>query len=521
MATGLIGRPTFGGLASGLDTNALLSGLLEIERIPLNRIQSRRAEIANERSLMRDLNTKLVALREAAQNLDNRNSAGSGASATEEFLKYTGSSTNEDIVTVSAGAGAAPGDIEIEIEQLARGARRFSTQFADADQTIALGSGQSLSIELADGDETAVPAEEPTLIEVTVGAGDAELTLQDLRDQINTNEGNGGKVRADIIRFGDDNYQLVLTTTGTGSSNAMTILGDFAFQDEVEERDAPRDAAIRLFGIEGEAGLIRRESNTIDDVLTGITFELKRVSEETDDSTPEVPEYLPETVSIEVDNEAIAEGLEAFTKAYNDVVDFIDNQFRYDENRKTAGPLAGDFTLRQVQSELRDMVSKGFSFSTNPSNPFASTVDGALGGAITNIGITIENGGRLSVDEEKLDEALALDPISVREFLSGRARTEADPDSPTGEDIPPDLFDEGFATLFATELERLVQSGDGTLARRDEAYDRRLRDFDESIERFEARLAKREESLILRFSELERVVAGLQNQQGFLSSLPS
>ena len=52
MATGLIGRPTFGGLASGLDTNALLSGLLEIERIPLNRLQSRRSEIQTQRNLV-------------------------------------------------------------------------------------------------------------------------------------------------------------------------------------------------------------------------------------------------------------------------------------------------------------------------------------------------------------------------------------------------------------------------------------------------------------------------------------
>ena len=81
------------------------------------------------------------------------------------------------------------------------------------------------------------------------------------------------------------------------------------------------------------------------------------------------------------------------------------------------------------------------------------------------------------------------------------------------------LFDEGFASLFSTQLEQLVRSGDGTLAERDNAYDRRLREFDDSISRFESRLAQREESLILRFSELERVVAGLQNQQGFLSSI--
>ncbi|GEM_PF-5933562 len=523
MATGLIGRPTFGGLASGLDTNALLQGLLEIERLPLNRIQSRRAEISNQRSLMRDLNTKLVALREAAQGLDNRNTAGTDISATEEFLQYTGSSTNEDIVTVSAGAGAAPGDIEIEVLQLARGARRFSESFATADAP-ALAEGEWIGIELADGDPTAEPPELPTRIGLGVLAGAPALSLEDVRDQINTSEDNGGKVRADILRRGDDDFQLVLTTTGTGVSNEITItgnLGALAFQTPDPDRDLAANSQIRLFGITEP---IERESNSIDDVLTGITFELNQLSEESESSPPAGPPiYLPETVTVDVDNDEIAKNLEAFTAAYNDVIRFIDNQFRYNENSKTAGPLAGDFTLRQVQSELRDMVSQGFIFTTNPSNPFAPSANGGLGGAITNIGITIESGGTLKVDREKLDEALALDPISVREFLSGRARAadDPDPDSPTGDDIPPDFWDEGFATLFSTQLEQLVRSGDGTLAERDKAFDTRLKDFDDSIQRFEARLSQREESLILKFSELERIVAGLQNQQGFLSSLPS
>ena len=47
----------------------------------------------------------------------------------------------------------------------------------------------------------------------------------------------------------------------------------------------------------------------------------------------------------------------------------------------------------------------------------------------------------------------------------------------------------------------------------------RLKEFDVSIERFERRLDLREETLIQRFSALERIVSGLQSQQGFLSSL--
>lgn len=505
MVTGLLSRPTFGGLASGLDTNALLSGLLEVERLPLNRIQSQRSEIANQRSLMRDLNSRLVALREAAQALDNRNSAGTGVAATEEFLRYAGSSTNEDVVTVSAGAGAAPGDVQVEIVQLARGSRQFSDTFADADTTAVLASGQSFLVSLDDADPDAVPPEPATRIGIAA-PDSGSLTLQDIRDQINTNEDNGGKIRADILQINEGEYRLVLTSTATGLSNQISVLGDLAFAALDPTRDDAQNAQVRLF----DSVDIERESNAIDDALTGLTFQLNRVSEQTDAGDP-----IVDTVTVEVDNDEIAEGLEAFTKAYNDVVSFIDSQFRYNEQTKSAGPLAGDFTIRQVQGELRDMISRGFSFSTNRSNPFAPSTDGALGGVITNIGITIESGGTLRVDREKLDEALALDPISVREFLSGRARAEGDPDP--ADDT--DFYDEGFAQLFATRLEDLVRSGDGTLAERDKTYEGRLREFDASIERFEARLGQREESLILRFSELERVVAGLQNQQGFLSSL--
>ncbi|MHA7838798.1 MAG: flagellar cap protein FliD N-terminal domain-containing protein, partial [bacterium] len=91
----LIGRPTFGGLSTGLDTSALIDGLLALERQPLNRIRARRAEVDEQRGLMRDLNSKLLALRTAAQEIDNRNSTGNDFSTTEELLRYSGSSTNE------------------------------------------------------------------------------------------------------------------------------------------------------------------------------------------------------------------------------------------------------------------------------------------------------------------------------------------------------------------------------------------------------------------------------------------
>ena len=509
MQTGQLGRPTFGGLASGLDTNALLEGLLNIERIPLKRIESRRAEISNQRSLMRDLNTKLLALRDAARGIDNRTTTGGQPSATEEFLRYSGSTTNDEVVTVSADSGAAPGDIDIRVDRLAQGSRRFSV--ATAANAVALSGTQSITIALPNGDANAVPPVDPTSI--LIEAGGTDLTLNDIRDQINTSADNGGKVRADVLQVSDTEFQLVINSASTGLSNELSISGDLAFEAPAADgSDNAADASFLLFGRS-----ITRESNLVTDVLSGVTLRLVGEAKlESDNVTP-----ITETVSVKVDVEEVAKGLEDFVKAYNDVQSFISNQFSVNESSNRAGPLAGDFTLRDVQRQLREIVSTGYSFETNPSNPFASTVDQALGGTITGIGLEIGAGGTLSVDKEKLQEALALDPLSVREFLSGRVRAtplnqaaiDADPT------VEPDLYDNGFAARVATQLEQIVRVGDGTLANRDEAFANRLAEFDKSISRFERRLSLREETLIARFSSLERVVSGLQSQQGYLQSL--
>ncbi len=501
----LIGRPTFGGLSTGLDTSALIDGLLALERQPLNRIRARRAEVDEQRGLMRDLNSKLLALRTAAQEIDNRNSTGNDFSTTEELLRYSGSSTNEDVVSVSASSGAAPGDIDIVVNQLARGSRRFSETFTETAAESVLTAGQSITLELPDADPDAVPPIEAT--SVTVQA-DGSLSLTDLRDQINTSADNGGKIRADILRVGDDALQLVLTTSGEGTSNQLTVTGDVPIQVPQPEDEA-QDASFVLFGRP-----ITRSSNAIDDVLSGITLQLNGLSEIDEEAGLDGsgnPIRSAETVTVEVDVEEVAASLEKFTSAYNDVVNFIGRQFTFDESTNRSGPLAGDSTLTSIQAQLREIVSRGYQFSRNPNNPFAS---GEQGGSISGIGIELGAGGTLSVDRERLEEALALDPLSVREFLSGRIGDGVDENGD-----PVEVLDPGFAQTLAARLEDIVRSGDGTLARRDEGFASRLASFDDSIARFERRLTQREETLIQRFSALETVVAGLQTQQGFLSGL--
>lgn len=531
MAASLTDRTTFGGLATGLDTNALLEGLLSLERAPLATLNTRRAEIDNQRSLMRELNSRLVALREAAQELDNRNSTGSDFSTDEEFLRYSASTSDDDIVTVSAGVGASPGEIDVTVKQIASNSRRFSEIFDSATNATVLSEGEVFTITLPNGDAEAVPPVEPTEISIEPDEDSGDLSLQALRDQINADPGNGGTVRADVLQLSEDEFRLVLTSTGTGASNELNVSGPITIDEDLTQE--ARNSVVSVFGQD-----IDRDTNLIDDILPGITIRLRGESQSIDPDNPigTLPQgateeeaetffALPrvaERITVEVDVEEVAAGLEAFATAYNEVQDFIDNQFRFNETTNESGPLSGDSTLRSVQSQLRGLVSRGYEFSQNPNNPFAPSGPNASGGTISGIGLELESGGRLSLDRTRLEEALAEDAFSVREFLTGLNRdpnNPADAIDPNNSEEEPDLFDEGFASAFSIGLEQLVRSGDGALANRDQAFADRLSDFDDSIERFESRLALREETLIARFSNLEQIVSGLQGQQSFLSGL--
>ena len=537
MATTTIsGRPTFGGLATGLDTNALLQGLLAIERQPLQRMQSRRSEVDNQRTLVRQLNTKLLALRDSARGLDNRNTNLSNVSTSEEFLKYKGSSTNADVVEVTAGKGASAGDIQIRVQQLARGSRRFSTPFTvgvgqTTDDAIALQANQTVTIALPNGRPTDTPVVEPTSI--TISAGADTLSLSDLRDRINGSIDNGGHVRADILQSSEGSFQLILTSTSTGAENELQVTGDLALQAaNLDGSDSAQNAVFHLFGQR-----IERQSNVADDVLTGVSLKLKRVAELDANDQP-----ITETVTVAVDADAIAGSLQEFVDAYNDVASFLDSQAKYNETTKTAGPLSGDSILRDVQRRLREVVSDAYRFEKNPNNPFALGVDAngktLPGGSVSGIGIEIVGNGRLKLNRERLDEVLTQDPLAVKEFMSGHEIDHVEnqkqideanawnnhlaPNAPASQrrTVPEeDRWNAGFFTNVGEQLEEIVRTGDGLLTERDKLFASRLKVFDTSIDQFNTRLALREETLVQRFSSLERIVSGLQNQQGFLSSL--
>src|SRR5262245_5374284 len=135
---------SFGGLATGLDTNKLIDQLVALERIPAERLAARQADANDRKSIVTDLVSKLTALRSARRSVD----------TPSELHAVTATSSDEARVQVTSSGAAQPAQLALRVDALASGQTNVSNMFQSVDQVIP-GAG-SIGIKLGDADEVVV-----------------------------------------------------------------------------------------------------------------------------------------------------------------------------------------------------------------------------------------------------------------------------------------------------------------------------------------------------------------------------
>ena len=60
---------SFSGLGSGLDTDSIISQLVDIERRPITLIQQRQVRLEQQKGIIQEINTGLLTLRDSAEKL--------------------------------------------------------------------------------------------------------------------------------------------------------------------------------------------------------------------------------------------------------------------------------------------------------------------------------------------------------------------------------------------------------------------------------------------------------------------
>lgn len=432
---------SFSGLASGIDTATLISSLVRLERAPIERLEAKKSDLGSVSRRLGEISKRTDALASAAKDLV-------GA---RELLGAKATSTDESKVRVSATGDATLGSFSVEVRALARAERTYSDGVAARDVAGLAGSG---TLGLSVGG---------VATDITIEASD---TLDDVARKINE---SGADVTASVLNDGTS-FRLLVAGRSTGAANAVeftesgTTLGLARPENQLV---AARDASIVVDGLE-----ITRATNRFSDVVPGVTFDLRGETTGT-----------PVGVEVERDTDATLEKLETFTKAYNELVRGISSEFAFAGAARIGNSLAGDSTLRGLQSKISGTVLQTFS-----------------GSRLADFGLRLQNDGTLELDEAEVRETLASSPDSLVSFFGANGESA------------------GFSKAL-DDLAKLYTGPDGQLKTRIDGLGSRSRDIDSQIERMERRIDKYEENMRKKFTAMELVVSNLQSQASQLGSI--
>lgn len=223
-----MGGISIGGMASGLDTKALIEQLMMIEQQPLNLIQQKKSTLNTKNQLFQTVNTRILALKGAASEL-----------TLDLNLKAKKTTTSDaNVVTAKAGAGAAASSYQLRVKQLATATTLSSA--TGAGQPLTAGDGATLLKDLkgsapitagtftfqwkdgADTTQTASIAVDPNVdtldgIFVKIQAATSDVTFA-VGDGVST---PGSENR---IVVGTPNAKSLIMGSGSDTSNFLSVM---------------------------------------------------------------------------------------------------------------------------------------------------------------------------------------------------------------------------------------------------------------------------------------------------------
>ncbi|KPQ23326.1 MAG: flagellar hook-associated protein 2 [Halomonas sp. HL-48] len=355
------------GVGSGLDLNGILGQLQEAEQQKLEPIQDS----------IETAETEITAygkLKSALSELD------SSVSQLSDASTFEGLTSNVEGGAVSAVTSndAQPGRYDVSVGNLATAGSLVTERIADiaSDESIVDGE-QSLTFDVADG----------TIDPITIADGSS---LEDIRDAVNAQ--SGGALNASIINDGEGN-RLSVNATETGAdasvlgTNFTDILsGDVVLEDSEVQQDG-QDAQLNVNGVD-----ISSSTNQVEDAIQGVTLNLNEAN-------------ASSVVTVEQDVESITDSVAGFVENFNNTRGTVDELTAFDPETEQAAALSGDSAARSVESALRSAVS--------------NSVGGDGFNALSEIGVSLQVDGTLSLDEDKLNDVVTNQPEAVSEFFTG------------------------------------------------------------------------------------------------------
>lgn len=451
---------TSAGAGSGLDLESIISASVSAKKTQLQQpLITKKQNTQITLSGIGQLKSSISAFTDVLDKL-------SAPGAFNKRAINVAQSKDDPVLKVESKSGTSNGQYNITVNKLATTSRQEGV-FDSSTTPLVTEDGQ-LAFKAGDKE-----------FKVDVKAG---YTLQDIRKQINSNSDNFG-LSANIVNTADGKAKLVIDSGVSGDGKDLVITGmgvldPLKIITPMAQTQAARSAEINVDG-----NLLKSDTNTFEDSIQDLKVTVLRVSD-----TDSNGDAKSNQVNISTDKSSVQALVKQFVEGYNTLQEKMTtlgkrNSYVGGVSQDDGGALAGDSTTRSISNFMSNMLVSPSSSSTYST--------------IFELGIKMDNKGKLSLDEEKFNKVVDKNFEQVVSLFGG---------------------EEGLAGKMNKGLKEYTKSG-GMLAQREDSLNTELRSINNKSLSISDQMVKYEASLRAQYGALDSLLVKMNNSAAALASL--
>ena len=470
-----------GGLASGMDIDSIVKDLMAAEKMPLDKLNQQKVWTEWQQEAYREFNIAFSNLRTSANSLR----------FTSAFNAYSATSTNQASVGVTTTTSAMKGTYQIEVKSLASSAKLTSAAPVknaagnNATGTDAIGTAGTISVT-----SNGVTREVPITADMTFSA--VAKKIQD------STAGGVPELRAS---FDNTTSRFFMSSKGMGADQNFSL----SFSSPELEAKIGTPAGLTTSAKDGSVtfdGIDVTGLKTNQTVVNGLTINLNSVGSS--------------TVTVQTDTAKPVEAIKKFVEDYNKTITDIENKLiekRYPDFQ----PLSDEerSAMSETEVEMWEEKSKSGLLRNDPllrgalqdlRRAFMDPVDdleniGNLS-MLSQVGINTghySEGGKLKIDEDKLNKMMAEKPDEVMDLFTKKTGT-------------PGIFERVYQGLDTVVRDLSNRAGSPGSFVDQSSLTKKINQMNDDINKWQDRLIRVEDRYWNQFTAMEKALNQMNQQ---------
>ena len=284
---------------------------------------------------------------------------------------------------------------------------------------------------------------------------------------------SGAFATATVVTDANGGARLDFSSRRGGDAGRLAIQTD-GFDLGLQQVTRGRDAMIAVGPAGGQSQFYRSSDGVFTDAVAGLSLTLKELSDQ------------PITIDVKADTGGVVTAAKGLVDQYNKLVDKVDKLTFFDETNQAVGLLFGSNETLRIES--------GFGRLFSGRIQQAGTLK-----SLAEVGLSLNDQGKLELDESRLTESLKQDPAAVSDFFT----TEQT----------------GLAARVDDLTERLAGVGDSLLLSKNNSLSQKIERNSQRVDQMNTRLDKERDRMLKQFYAMEAAIAKLQSNQQYIAQM--